>query len=88
MQWGALMLWTRKNRLWQDENFAAHFQNALKNLSYRFGSAFCRVHGRQKEIARKMGVSEEVLPNWLNGAVPVTGEFFQDSRFSRKASQT
>jgi transcriptional regulator with XRE-family HTH domain len=31
-------------------------------------SELCRVHGRQKEIAQEMGVSEQVLSNWLNGS--------------------
>ena len=68
MQWGRYCFGPGKIGCGKMKNFAAHFQNALKNLSYRSGSALCRVHGRQKEIARKMGVSEEVLPNWLNGS--------------------
>ena len=48
------------------KNFAAHFQNALKNLSYRFGSALCRVHGRQKEIAPNEVNSARIRPSKMS----------------------
>ena len=63
MLWGRYCFGPGKIGCGKMKNFAAHFKNALENLSYRFGSALCQVRGRQKEIAPKMGVSEQVLPN-------------------------
>src|SRR5260370_6885632 len=100
--------WTRKQRKAGKSRKLAHFQDALKNLSYRFGSALCHVHGRQKEIARKMVCRNRfyrisnptpatTLKQLMSGQrwparaqwkpFPVTGEFFQDSRFSRKQAK-
>ena len=48
-------------------------------------SELCRVHGRQKEIAREMGVSEQVLSNWLNGSrSPSLESFFKIRDFLEK----
>jgi len=48
-------------------------------------SALCGVHGRQKQIAREMGVSEQALSNWLNGSrSPSLESFFKIRDFLQK----
>ena len=44
--------------------------------------ALCRVHGRQKEIAHAIGVSEQVLSNWIHGSrSPSLESFFKIKDF-------
>jgi transcriptional regulator with XRE-family HTH domain len=48
-------------------------------------SELCRSHGRQKEIAQEMGVSEQVLSNWLNGSrSPSLDSYFKIQEFLKK----
>jgi transcriptional regulator with XRE-family HTH domain len=48
-------------------------------------SALCGIHGRQKQIAREMGVSEQALSNWLNGSrSPSLESFFKIRDFLQK----
>jgi transcriptional regulator with XRE-family HTH domain len=48
-------------------------------------SELCGPHGRQKEIAQEMGVSEQVLSNWLNGSrSPSLDSYFKIQEFLAK----
>jgi transcriptional regulator with XRE-family HTH domain len=45
----------------------------------------CRIHGSQKKIAKEIGVSEQVLSNWMTGMRrPSLGSFFKIRDFLGK----
>jgi transcriptional regulator with XRE-family HTH domain len=45
----------------------------------------CQVHGRQKQVAHEMGVSEQILSNWLSGSrSPSLDSYFKIREFLRR----
>jgi transcriptional regulator with XRE-family HTH domain len=46
---------------------------------------FCRTHSRQKEMAKEIGVSAQILSNWLNASrSPGLGSYFNIRDFLSK----
>jgi transposase-like protein len=59
----------------------------LKKLMAELAKA-CQPYGRQKEVAKELGVSEQILSNWLSGSrVPLLKNLVQDRGFSQKAEE-
>jgi transcriptional regulator with XRE-family HTH domain len=52
-------------------------------------NAWCKAkHGRQREFAAALGVSEQLVTNWLAGRrAPTIKHFFRIQQFLRKAKQ-
>jgi Helix-turn-helix len=45
----------------------------------------CEPYGRQKEVAKELGVSEQILSNWLSGSrVPLLKNLFKIEEFLKK----
>jgi transcriptional regulator with XRE-family HTH domain len=45
----------------------------------------CQPHGRQKEVAKELGVSEQILSNWLSGSrVPLLKNLFKIEAFLKR----
>jgi predicted transcriptional regulator len=48
-------------------------------------AAECEPYGRQKEVAKELGVSEQILSNWLSGSrVPLLKNLFKIEAFLKK----
>jgi transcriptional regulator with XRE-family HTH domain len=45
----------------------------------------CKPRGRQKQVAKELGVSEQVLSNWINGSrIPMMKNYFKIEDFLKK----
>jgi transcriptional regulator with XRE-family HTH domain len=56
----------------------------LKQLMEELAKA-CQPYGRQKEVAKELGVSEQILSNWLSGSrVPLLKNLFKIEEFLKK----
>jgi transcriptional regulator with XRE-family HTH domain len=56
----------------------------LKELMTELAKA-CQPYGRQKEVAKELGVSEQILSNWLSGSrVPLLKNLFKIEAFLKK----
>jgi transcriptional regulator with XRE-family HTH domain len=56
----------------------------LKELMAELAKA-CQPYGRQKEVAKELGVSEQILSNWLSGSrVPLLKNLFKIEEFLKK----
>jgi transcriptional regulator with XRE-family HTH domain len=56
----------------------------LKELMADLAKA-CQPYGRQKEVAKQLGVSEQILSNWLSGSrVPLLKNLFKIEAFLKK----
>jgi predicted transcriptional regulator len=56
----------------------------LKELMAELAKA-CKPYGRQKEVAKELGVSEQILSNWLSGSrVPLLKNLFKIEEYLKK----